>query len=87
MPGHYKKILPAQQPIRARLLLQLYDKLWLLQWLIKITQNGVNKNKTRNKRLPRRITSIVGIVSKETGAAVGGKLKHKKLDKSNELNE
>ena len=26
MPGHYKKILPAQQPIRARVLLQPYNK-------------------------------------------------------------
>ena len=26
MPGHYKKIMPAQQPIRARVLLQPYNK-------------------------------------------------------------
>ena len=26
MPGHYKKITPAQQPIRARVLLQPYNK-------------------------------------------------------------
>ena len=30
MPGHYKKIMPAQQPIRASVLLQTYNKYGLM---------------------------------------------------------
>ena len=33
MPGHYKKIMPAQQPIRGRVLLQPYNNMYLLtEW-------------------------------------------------------